>query len=91
MNCVFDYQSPLFKAVENKNLDLVEFLVLNGADVNLRVPRNEGGTVLHEACLVRNNMLFVCLIVSIFVFFFVSVLVSLIFNNFGISLNSFED
>ena len=37
-------------AVETGNLDLVEFLVANGADVNRGVPRMVYGTVLHQAC-----------------------------------------
>ena len=41
-------------AVETGNLDLVEFLVANGADVNQEVPRMLNGTVLHHACMVRN-------------------------------------
>ena len=35
MNCVFDEEfSPLKTAAEYNNLDLVEFLVANGADIN---------------------------------------------------------
>ena len=52
MNCVVEYQSPLFKAVEKENLDLVELLVANGADVNQRVSQHDGETVLHQACSV---------------------------------------
>ena len=54
MNCVIDDESPLYNAVENRNLDLAEFLVANGADVNQRVPDLGRGTVLHRACWVRN-------------------------------------
>ena len=52
VNCVFDGQSPLSRAVGNRNL--VEFLVANGADVNQRLPYLKEGTVLHAACSVRN-------------------------------------
>ena len=55
MNCVVDNRSPLFAAVENKNLDLVEFLVANGADVNQRLRRWFDKTVLQHACMVNLN------------------------------------
>ena len=45
-------------AVETENLDLVEFLVANGADINQEVPWIRKGTVLHRACEVRNANFF---------------------------------
>ena len=41
-------------AVETENLDLVEFLVANGADINQELPSFARGTVLHMACMVRH-------------------------------------
>ena len=55
MNVVVDdTETSLFCAVETGNLDLVELLVANGADINQEVPCMENGTVLHMACVVRN-------------------------------------
>ena len=51
---VFFGRSLLYNAGEKKNLDLVEVLVANGADVNQRVRDLNRGTVLHQACSVRN-------------------------------------
>ena len=61
VNCVFDDRSALSNAVTTQNLDLVEVLVANGADINQRVAFCEEGTVLHEACEVRNERLLMCL------------------------------
>ena len=60
MNVVVDdFDTPLSFAVETGNLDLVDFLVANGADVNNQeVPRMRKGTVLHQACMVRNANFF---------------------------------
>ena len=58
VNCVFNGQSPLFKAAVSRNLDLVEFLVANGADVNQKLPYLKEGTVLREAGSVRNPIVF---------------------------------
>ena len=53
VNCaIVGGQSPLCKAAENKNLNLVEFIVANGADLNQRLPSCEGGTILHHVCSV---------------------------------------
>ena len=53
MNVVDDFNRTLLSiAVDSGNLDLVELLVANGADVNQEVPRFGRGTVLHEACSV---------------------------------------
>lgn len=55
MNVVVDGRdTPLFCAVWTRKLDLVEFLVGNGADVNQEVPCMEYCTVLHIACMVRH-------------------------------------
>ena len=62
VNCVVNRQSPLFKAVQMGNLDLVEFLVANGADVNQRLPILDGGTVLHYS--VRNTNLYIVLFLT---------------------------
>ena len=45
-------------AVETENLDLVEFLVANGADINQELPSFARGTVLHMACMVQNANFF---------------------------------
>ena len=50
-----DGQSSLCKAVEERNLDLVELLVANGADVNQRLAWLEEGTVLNQASSVKNE------------------------------------
>ena len=52
------YHTPLSTAVESENLDLVEFLVANGADIHQEVSRMFEGTVLHQACMVRNAIFF---------------------------------
>ena len=50
--------TPLSVAVYTENLDLVEFLVANGADINQKVPRMFEVTVLRQACMVRNANFF---------------------------------
>ena len=50
-----DFETPLFVAVEQEDLNFVKFFVDKGADVNDKVPCLKGGTVLHRACKVRNT------------------------------------
>ena len=64
MNCVLSNHSPLLKAVKGRNMDLIEFLVFNGADVNQRIPYCNGGTVLHFVCWVI--VVFVVVVVRLF-------------------------
>ena len=54
MNVIVNVETPLSSAVDSGNLDLVEFLVANGGDINQEIPCVEKGTVLHMACVVRN-------------------------------------
>ena len=56
MNVVVDdFDTPLSFAVETGNLDLVDFLVADGADIDHEVPCMQKGTVLHQACMVQTN------------------------------------
>ena len=57
VDSVYDRRSPLCGAVEKRNLDLVELLIAYGADMNQRLPWLGGGTILHQACGVRNTFI----------------------------------
>ena len=48
-NVLVNDQSPLDISIQEKSVLMTELLLINGADVNLRVPNLENGTAINRA------------------------------------------